>query len=88
MTRGESVVSTLNHMDVAEELLRRNKGVHRAAEVEAWKLRDAHGRDTAEGRVLAAAAFRIADLHKAQTKPRTLNDLSQYNVPVFGEAEA
>lgn len=73
----------LNPHDVALELLTRNKQNHRAAEVEAWKLRDAHGRDTPHGRVLADAAFVIADMYHDAGKKRDVNDLSQYRVPLF-----
>jgi hypothetical protein len=80
----DMVETTMDPNVVALELLTRAKGNHRAAEVEGWKLRDAHGRDTVEGRVLAAAAFIIADMYHDNGKGKPKDpDFANANVPLF-----
>jgi len=78
------VASTVNFREVADELLKRANGVHRNAEAEAWKLRAAHGPQSPEGMVMAAAAFEIADRYHNKSRKRDINNISMYNVPVFG----
>ena len=84
MSNKNQVASTVNYKEVADELLRRNNQDHRKAETEAWKLRAAHGLQSPEGMVMAAAAFEIADRFHQQSKKRDINNISMYNVPVFG----